>query len=115
MTDTTANTITIIETYQDWELGATVTDTLDISYTFDSDTLTFSQPQDPCTGYADEAECFGQYELDFGLTENSITALGLISTMLFTKATSGKRKPITNSQPAYWFVKTTYFKDLHSK
>ena len=115
VTDTTAKTMTIIETYEDWESGETVTDTLSISYTFESDILTFSQPKDPCEGYADETECFDQFELNFGLSEGSITELSLTSTMTFTKATSGKRRQISGSQPAYWFGKNTYFRDIYSK
>jgi len=115
VTDTTAKTISIIETYEDWESGETVTDTLSISYTFETDFLTFSQEKDPCAGYTDNSECFEQFELNFGLSENSITALSLTSTMIFTKASSGKQRQITGSQPAYWFGKTTYFKDLYLK
>ena len=110
VTDTIANIITIIETDEFEE-----TDTLMINYSLESDTLTFSQEKNPCEGYADEAECFEQFELNFGLADNSITELGLTSTMAFTKPTTGKRKQLTNKQPAYWFGKSTYFKDLYSK
>ncbi len=115
VTDTTAKTMTIIETYEDWESGETVTETLSISYTFESDILTFSQSKDPCEGYADEAECFDQFELNFGLSEGSITELSLTSTMTFNKATTGKERKITGFQPAYWFGKTNYFKELYLK
>jgi len=110
VTDTTAHILTIIETDDFGE-----TDTLIIQYTLASDTLTFSQSKNPCDGYTDEAECFDQFELNFGLDENSIDELSLTSTMTFTKTTSGKRRLIVGSQPAYWFGKSDYFKKLYSK
>jgi len=104
VTDTTANILTIIETDDSGE-----TATLIINYTLESNTLTFSQDIDPCDGFT-EAECFEQFELDFGLAENSITELSLTSTIAFTKS-SGKRRHIGSKQPAYWFGKTNYFID----
>ncbi len=109
VTDTIANIITIIETDEFEE-----TDTLMINYSLVANTLTFVQEKDPCEGFT-ESECFEQFELNFGLADNSITELGLTSTMAFTKPTTGKRKQLTNKQPAYWFGKSTYFKDLYSK
>jgi hypothetical protein len=110
VTDTTAHILTIIETDDFGE-----TDTLIIQYSLESDTLTFSQFKDPCNDYTDEAECFEQFELNFGLDENSITELSLTSTMTFTKSTSGKRRQIAGSHPAYWFGKTNYFRELYLK
>jgi len=109
VTDTIANIITIIETDEFEE-----TDTLMINYSLVANTLTFVQEKDPCEGFT-ESECFEQFELNFGLADNSITELGLTSTMAFTKPTTGKRKQLTDKQPAYWFGKSTYFKDLYSK
>ena len=105
VTDTIANIITIIETDEFEE-----TDTLIINYSLESDILTFSQEKNPCEGYADEAECYRQFELNFGLAEDSITELGLTSTIAFSKS-SGKQRPIVSKQPAYWFGKTNYFLD----
>jgi hypothetical protein len=115
VTDTSENVIKIIETYDNFETGETVTDTLSILYSLESDTLTFSQEKNPCESYADENECFEQFELNFGLAENSITDLGLTSTMAFTKSSAGKRRQLTSKQPAYWFGRSNFFKDLHSK
>jgi len=104
-----------ITSQQKFETGETVTDTLSILYSLESDTLTFSQEKNPCESYADENECFEQFELNFGLAENSITDLGLTSTMAFTKSSAGKRRQLTSKQPAYWFGRSNFFKDLHSK
>jgi len=104
VTDTTANILTVIETDDSGE-----TATLIINYILESNTLTFSQDIDPCEGFT-EAECYEQFELDFGLAENSITGLSLTSTIAFSKS-SGKQRPIVSKQPAYWFGKTNYFLD----
>ena len=104
VTDTTENILTIIETDDSGE-----TATLIINYSLESNTLTFSQDIDPCDGFTED-ECFEQFELDFGLAEDSITELSLTSTIAFTKS-SGKRRHIVSKQPAFWFGKTNYFID----
>ena len=111
VTDTTANILTIIETDDD----SGEIDTLIIYYSLEDNILTFVEEKDPCEDSVDETECFGQFEFNFGLAENSINELGLTSTMAFTKSTTGKRRQLISKQPAYWFGKSNYFRDLYSK